>query len=112
MKSFIFLFCEKYVEDDILRKMFDFGKSVMKNEVFRDIFGDERNKEKGFVDSISWDEFFVKGIVVIDKWDFIEKFNYFDKELVFLDYFRWIIEEDMKNGNLFFRCGFGGWVFL
>lgn len=112
LKSSIFLPCEKHVEDDISRKMSDFGKSAMKNEVLRDIFGDERNKEKGLVDSTSRDEFLAKGIAVTDKWDSTEKSNHPDKEPAFSDYFRWIIEEDMKNGNSSSRRGPGGRVLL
>ena len=47
----------------------------MRNEVLRDIFGDERNKEKGIVDSTSRDEFLAKVIAVTDKWDSTEKSN-------------------------------------
>ena len=57
LKRSIFLPCKKHVEDDISRKLFDLRKSAMKNEVLRDIFGDERNKEKGIVDCTSRDEF-------------------------------------------------------
>ena len=44
---------KKHVEDDISRALSDLGKSAMKNEFLRDVFGDERNKEKGIVDSTS-----------------------------------------------------------
>ena len=100
LKRSIFLPCKKHVEDDISRKLSDLGKSAMKNEVLRDIFGDEKNKEKGIVDSSSRDEFFAKVIAVTDKWDSTEKSNHPDKEPVFSDYFRRNSEEDMKNGMI------------
>ena len=49
LKRSIFLPCKKHVEDDISRKLSDLGNSAMKNEVLRDIFGDERNKEKALL---------------------------------------------------------------
>ena len=92
LKRSVFLPCKKHIEDDISRKLSDLSKSAIKNEVLRDIFGDERNKEKGIVDSTS------QVIAVTDKWDSTEKSNHPDKEPIFSDYFRRNIEEDMKNG--------------
>lgn len=100
LKRSIFLPCKKHVEDNISRKLSNLGNSAMKNEVLRDIFGDERNKEKGIVDSTSRDEFLAKVIAVTEKWDFPEKCNYPDKEPAFSDYFRRNIEEDVKNGMI------------
>ena len=41
----------------------------MKNEVIIDIFGSEKVKEKGIIDSETEDEFLAKVISVSDKWD-------------------------------------------
>ena len=96
----IFLPCKKHVEDDISRKLSDLGSGAMKDEVLKDIFGDDKNKEKGIVDSMSQDEFLAKVIAVTEKWDVLEKSNHPDKEPTFSEYFRANIEEDMKNGML------------
>ena len=96
----IFLPCKKHVEDDISRKLSDLGSGAMKDEVLKDIFGDEKNKEKGIVDRMSQDEFLAKVLAVTEKWDVLEKSNHPDKELTFSEYFRSNIEEDMKNGML------------
>ena len=96
----IFLPCKKHVEDDISRKLCDLGSGAMKDEVLKDIFGDDKNKEKGIVDSMSQDEFLAKVIAVTEKWDVLEKSKHPDKETTFSEYFRSNIEEDMKNGML------------
>ena len=79
LKRAIFLQYKKHVEDDISRKLTDLGNGAMKDEVLKDIFGNDNNKEKGIVDSMSQDEFFAKVIVVTDKWDALEKSNHPDK---------------------------------
>lgn len=48
------------------------GLNDMKMEVLKDIFGSDKDKEKGIVDSIDEDEFVVKVSSVVDKWDGIE----------------------------------------
>ena len=100
LKRSIFLPCKKHVEDDISRKLTDLGNGAMKDEVLKDIFGNDKNKEKGIVDSMSQDEFLAKVIAVTEKWDALEKSNHSDKEPAFSEYFRANIEEDMKNGML------------
>ena len=47
-----FLPCKKHVEDDISRKIDDLGLKDIKNEVLLDIFGSDKRKEKGIVDSL------------------------------------------------------------
>ena len=102
LKRAIFLPCKNHVEDDISRKLTDPGNGAMKDEVLKDIFGNDNNKEKGIVDSMIQDEFFAEVIAVTDKWDASEKFNHPDKvkEPAFSEYFRANRAEDMKNGML------------
>ena len=100
LKCSIFLPCRKRVEDDISRTLSDLGEGAMKEEVLKDIFGDQRNKEKGIVESTSRDEFLTKTIAATEKWELTEKSNYPDKEPAFSDYFRAKIEEDMMNGMI------------
>ena len=92
--------CKKHVEDDISRKLADLGLNDMKMEVLKDIFGSEKEREKGIVDSISDDEFVAKVISVADKWERLEKGIHPAKEPQFAQYFRDCIEEDMKEGML------------
>ena len=80
-----FLPCKKHVEDDISRKFSDLGSGAMKDEVLKDILGDDKNKEKGIFDSMSQDEFLAKVIAVTEKWDVLEKSNHPDKEQTFLE---------------------------
>lgn len=100
LKRSIFLPCKKHVEDDISRKLTDLGKGAMKYEVLKDIFGNNKNKERGIVDSTSQDNFLAKVIVVTERWDALDKSNHSDEEPAFSEYFRVNIEEDMKNGML------------
>jgi hypothetical protein len=67
LKHCTFLPCKKHVEDNISQKLMSLGLSEIKNEVMKDIFGNEKNKEKGIVDSTSDDEFLAKVISVTDK---------------------------------------------
>ena len=46
LKRAIFLPCKKHVEDDISRKLADLGNGAMKDEVLKDIFGNDNNKKK------------------------------------------------------------------
>ena len=96
----IFLPCKKHVKDDVARKLSDLGSGAMKDEVLKDIFGDDKSKEKIIVDTMSQDEFFAKVIAVTEKWDVLEKSKHPDKEPTFSEYFRSNIEEEMKNGTL------------
>ena len=100
LKRCKFLPCKKHVEDDISRKLTCLGLGDLKEEVSKDIFGDEKNKEKGIIDSTNDDEFLAKVISVSDKWDDLERMKYPGKEPEFAAYFRKYIEEDMKNGML------------
>jgi len=72
----------------------------MKMEVLKDIFGSDKEREKGIVDSISADELVAKVLSVADKWERSEKGIYPGKEPQFVHYFRDCIEEDMKEGML------------
>ena len=100
LKRSTFLPCKKHVQDDILRKLSDLGNGTMKDEVLKDIFGSDRNKEKGIVDCSSQDEFLAKVIAASDKWDDLERSIHPGKEPEFSAYFRAHIEEDMKDGML------------
>ena len=100
LKCSTFLPCKKHVEDDIVRKLSDIGNSAMKNEVLKDIFGNDNNKEKGIVESLSHDEYFAKVIAVTEKWDGLERAIQPGKEPEFSAYFRANIEDDLKNGML------------
>ena len=95
-----FLPCKKHVEDDIGRKISDLGLKDMKMEVLKDIFGCDKNQEKGIVDSADEEEFVAKVNSVVDKWDHLEKSLHPAKEPQFAKYFRDCIEDDMKEGML------------
>ena len=71
-----------------MRKLSDLGNGAMKDEMVKDIFGSDRNKEKGIVDCSSQDEFVAKVIAVSDKWDDFERSIHPAKEPKFSDYFR------------------------
>jgi hypothetical protein len=96
LKQCKFLPCKKHVEDDISRKLTCLGLGDLKEEVSKDIFGDEKNKEKGIIDSTNDDEFLAKVISVSDKWDDLERMKYPGKEPEFAAYFRKCIEEGME----------------
>ena len=49
------------------------GLNDMKMEVSKDIFGSDKDKEKGIVDSTDEDEFVAKVSSMADKWDGIEQ---------------------------------------
>lgn len=100
LKGCTFLPCKKHVEDDIIRKLSDMGFNDMKMEILKDIFGSDKDKEKGIVDSTDEDQFVVKVISVADKWDGIEQRIHSGKEPKFSKYFRECIQEDMKKGML------------
>lgn len=72
----------------------------MKMEVLKNIFGSDKDKEKGIVDSTDEDEFVAKVSSVADKWDGREQRIHPEKEHQFSKYFRECIEEDMKEGML------------
>ena len=96
-----FLPCKKHVEDDIGRKISDLGLKDMTMEVLKDIFGCDKNQEKGIVDSADEEEFVAKVNSVVDKlWDHLEKSLHPAKEPQFAKYFRDCIEDDMKEGML------------
>ena len=82
------------LQDDIVRKLSDLGNGAMKNEVVKDIFRRDRNKEKGIVDCSSQDEFLAKVIPASDKWDDLERSIHLGTEPEFSAYFRAHIEED------------------
>ena len=62
-----FFHCKKHVEDDISRKSDDLGLKDIKNEVLLDIFGSDKCKEKGIVDSLDEEEFIAKGDSLVEK---------------------------------------------
>ncbi|XP_068744815.1 uncharacterized protein [Montipora capricornis] len=99
LRGCTFLPC-KHVEDDIIRKLSDMSLNDMKMEVLKDIFGSDKDKEKGIVDSTDEDEFVAKVSSVADKWDGIEQRIHSGKEPQFSKYFRECIQEDMKEGML------------
>lgn len=95
-----FLPCKKHIEDDIIRKLTDLGLNEMKLEVLKDIFGSDKEKEKGIVDSSCEDEFVAKVNSVAEKWEGLERCLHSGKEPQFAKYFRDHIEEDTKEGML------------
>ena len=95
-----FLPCKKHVEDDISRKIDACGLKDMKKEVLLDIFGSDKSKEKGIIDSSHEDEFVAKVDSLLEKWKSMEKGIFLEKEPRFEAYFRDHIEEDMKDGML------------
>ena len=72
----------------------------IKNEVLLDIFGCDKRKEKGIVDSLDEEEFIVKVDSLVEKWKSMEKVIFPERTLKFAHYFRDHIEEDMKDGML------------
>lgn len=95
LRGCTFLPCKKHVEDDIIQKVPD-----MKMEVLKNIFGSDKDKEKGIVDSTDEDKFVAKVSSVADKWDGREQRIHPEKELQFSKYFCERIQEDMKEGML------------
>ncbi|XP_031553337.1 uncharacterized protein LOC116290448 [Actinia tenebrosa] len=100
LKGCTFLPCKKHVVDDITRKVNELGLNKACNEILKDIFGCERNKEKGIVDTTSDDEFLAKAMSVTDKWDGMEIEKKKTDSPEFSHYFRTYIQEDLKNGML------------
>ena len=95
-----FLPCKKHVEDAISRKIDDLGLKDIKNEVLLDIFGSDKRKERGIVDSLDEEEFTAKVDSLVEKWKSMEKVIFPERTPRFADYFRDHIEEDMKDGML------------
>ena len=82
------------MKEDISRKVDDLGLKDMKNEVLLDIFGSDKSKEKGTVDSLDEDEFVAKVDSLVEKWKSMEKGIFpREKESRFAAYFRDHIEE-------------------
>ncbi|KAK3704120.1 hypothetical protein QZH41_006809 [Actinostola sp. cb2023] len=100
LKRCTFLPCKKHVEDDITRKLSDIGLSDIKSEILTDIFGSEKNKEKGIIDSTCEDEFLAKLISATEKWDMLEREKDQRKAPQFSVYFRKHIKDDMRDGML------------
>ena len=73
LRGCTFLPYKKHIEDDIIRNLSDMGLNDMKMEVSKDIFGSDKDKEKGIVDSTDEDEFVAKVSSMADKWDGIEQ---------------------------------------
>ena len=99
LKGCTFLPCKKHVEDDITRKIADLGLTSIKYELLRDIFGDERKKERGIIDSETTEEFLAKVESVSNKWDKIE-LDVTGEMPEFSRYFQRNIQDDMMNGML------------
>ena len=97
LRGCTFLPCKKHVEDDITRKLNDLGLNGMKMEVLKDIFGSDKDQEKGIVDSTCEDEFVAKVINAADKWERLEQSLHPGKEPQFAKYFRACIEEDKEK---------------
>lgn len=91
---------QKHVEDNISRKIDDLGLKDMKKEVLLDIFGSDKRKEKGIIDSLDKDEFVAKVDSLVEKWKSMEKGIFPEKEPRFAAYFGDHIEEDMNDGML------------
>lgn len=100
LKRCTFLPCKKHVEDDIARKLVELGMKDEKDEILMDIFGSERNQQKGLIDSTSEDEYFAKVISVTEKWDTLERKKTPHKAPEFSVYFRRHIEDDMRERML------------
>ena len=100
LKRAIFLPCKKHVEDDIQRKLSDLGKSVLKDEILKDIFGDESHKEKGIVDCNNDDKFLAKVMTATKKWDALERSKFPGTDPVFSNYFESFVQDDLRTGML------------
>lgn len=88
------------MEDDTSRKIDDLGLKDIKNEVLLDIFGSDKCKEKGIVDSLDEEEFIAKVNSLVEKRKSMEKVIFPERTPTFADYLRDHIEEDMKDGKL------------
>lgn len=95
-----FLPCKKHVKDNVMWKIADLGLTSIKCELLKDIFGDERKKERGIIDSETTEEFLAKMESVCNKWDKIEG-DVTGKTPEFPRYFQRNIQDDMMNGMLF-----------
>jgi len=73
LEGSIFLLCKKHVEDNIMEKIADLGLNSIKCELLQDVFGDERKKERGIINSDTTEEFLAKVESVSSKWDKIER---------------------------------------
>ena len=97
LKGCTFLPCKKHVVDDLSRKIADLALFAITNERIHDVFGDEKLKEKGVIDSNTAEEFLKKVESVTDKWDKVEE-DITGKEPRFSHYFRTYIQDDMVRG--------------
>lgn len=95
------LACKTHVEDNIKTKLRDLeinGKA--KREFLKDIFGDEKEKEKGLVDCLSTSEFDEKLQALREVWNKRERSARKTKEPSFSTYFSRNIAIDMKEKML------------
>ena len=100
LKRCTFLPCKKHVADDIARKLVELEMKDEKEEILTDIFGCEKTRQKGLIDSTSADEYLAKVLSVTEKWDALERSKKPHKMPEFSVYFRKHIEDDMQDGML------------
>ncbi|KAK3747614.1 hypothetical protein QZH41_013674 [Actinostola sp. cb2023] len=90
--------CKKHCEDDVDRKLSGLGISGKARKDFKDdIFGNEKNKELGLIDSKSEENFDTKLYALEEIWDEREKADRKTIEPEFLKYFKSYLVRDMKE---------------
>ena len=100
LKRCTFLPCKKHVADDIARKLVKLEMKDKKEEILTDIFGCEKTRQKGLIDSTSAVEYLAKVLSVTEKWDALERSKKPHKMPAFSVYFCKHIEDDMQDGML------------
>lgn len=93
-----FVACKKHVEDNIKSKLTTLGiTGRAKNDFIRDIFGNDSEKHRGLIDSISPEDFDSKLFDLRNTWREREKTARGSNDDKFFDYFQCNIANDMKE---------------
>ena len=89
---------KKHVEDDVIRKLAELGVvGPAREEILKDIFGNEKEKVLGLIDSESEESFDDKLLALIAEWDKREETSKANKEPAFSTYFKSHIAKEMKR---------------
>ena len=75
-------------------------REVLKREILKDIFGDEKRMEKGLIDSKSPEEFDCKLLEAQRRWDSWECMEKMGAEPVFSKCFNSCVAESMREGMI------------
>lgn len=93
-----FVICKKHGEDDVNRKLTTLGiNGQARDDFMADIFGNERRKELGLIDSRSPEEFDTKLFELEEVWNDRERKSRSTTKPEFLQYFKSYVAKDMKD---------------